>query len=271
MKKFFIIILFILFQFNIFSKNVSIKGKVLENNNFISGVTIFFIDKTDKIFETKSNKNGEYFISIPENIYSINIKKDFYKISENNLKSYSLKKNINIDINLNKSSSFLDGFVVDEKEKPVKNAKLLIKNGENSSIIFSNDEGKFSTYLKPGIFTILVSKYGYSSAASIKEIKKNSEINNLKIKLKSSEFFLQGTVTDGIRALSNIEISLNNKFFKKIATTISDKNGLFYFYSIPLEENFFILINNKKYKFYRTNSFKFNKKNKNKVIFLEKK
>lgn len=272
-NKFFITLLFsfILFQYNTFSKNIFINGFVLNNKIPIPNVSISFINKSDEFFKTKSNEKGEYSICVPENIYLLNIEKDFFRISENNLKNYILKKDSKIDIELKETSSFLDGFVVDKNEKPIKNAKLIIKNGEYSSIIFSDDSGKFSAYIKSGIFTILISKYGYNDFALIKEIKNKSNINDVKIKLKTSDFFLRGTVTNGVQALPNIEISLHNEFFKKIDSTISDKNGLFYFNSIPLEEKFFILINNKNYKLYKSNFFKFNEKNKNKIIFLEKK
>lgn len=272
-NKLFIIIFFsfIFFQQNIFSENIIINGKTLNNKTSISNIHILFIDKADKIFRTTSDSNGEFSIALPKNEYSINIEKAFYRISEENLKNYIFKNNISLNINIKKSSSFLDGFIVDKNEKPIKNAKLIIKNGRFSSKIFSNENGKFSTYLNPGIFTLSISKYGYAETAFIRKIDNNSAIINEKIKLRASEFFLKGTITDGVQALSNIQISLHNEFFKKINSTISDKDGFFYFYNIPLEENFFLLINDKRYKTYRSESFKFNKKIKNKIIFLEKK
>ncbi|MBS9775498.1 MAG: hypothetical protein KGV57_00205 [Fusobacterium sp.] len=273
MKKIYFISLFIisiLFSQNIFSENININGSTKNNEKFIPNVSIFFIDKNDNIFETKSDNSGKFSISIPKNNYSINIAKDFFRISEENLKSYNFKNNNFLDIKLKNSNSFLDGFVVDKNENPIPNARITVKSDNFSSIIFSDVSGKFSTYLKSGIFTILVSKYGYSTIGFIREFKENSNINNKKIILNSFNFFLRGTVTDGISSLKNIEVSLHNKFLKKIDSTVTDKDGIFYFYKIPLEESFFLLVNNKNYKKYKSKPLKFNKKIKNKIIFLEK-
>ncbi|PID66753.1 MAG: hypothetical protein CR959_02435 [Fusobacteriales bacterium] len=273
MKKIFFIslfIIFIIFSQNIFSENINISGNTKNNEEFIPNVSIFFIDKNDNIFETKSDNLGKFSISVPKNNYFINIEKDFFRISEENLKSYNFKNNDFLDIKLESSSSFFDGFVVDKNENPIPNAKIIIKSNNFSSNIFSDNSGKFSTYLKPGIFTFIISKYGYSSTGFIREIKKKSSINNEKVILNSFNFFLKGTVTDGIKSLKNIEVSLHNKFLKKIDSTTTDKDGIFYFYKIPLEENFFLLINNKNYKKYKSKPLKFNKKIKNKIIFLEK-
>ncbi len=271
-KNFFIslFIIFILFSQNIFSENITISGSTKNNEKLISNVSIFFIDKNDNIFETKSDKTGKFSISLPKNNYSINIKKDFFRISEENLKNYNFKINSSLDIILEKSLSFLDGFVVDKNEKPIPNAKITIKSNNFSSILFSDNSGKFSTYLKPGIFTVIVSKYGYSTTGFIRKIKENSSVDNEKVVLNNFNFFLKGTVTDGIKSIKNIEVSLHNKFSKKIDSTTTDKDGIFYFYKIPLEDSFFLLINNKNYKKYKSKPLDFKEKNKNKIIFLEK-
>ncbi len=192
-KKYFIslFIIFILLFENIFSKDIVINGYTKNNNKFISDVTIFFIDQNSSVFETKSDNTGKFSISIPPNKYSINIDKTFFRISERNLKDYDLKNDTFLDIKLESSSSFLDGFVVDKDENPISNAKIIIKYDDFSATIFSDDTGKFSTYLKPEIFTLIVSKYGYSTTCSIREIKANSSISNKKIKLNSFDFFFE--------------------------------------------------------------------------------
>ncbi len=272
-RKFFAIIIFIfIFLGQIsFTKNIIVSGSSLYKKESIADVSIFFMDEEDNIFITKSNSKGEFSISIPENKYYINIEKDFFRISDKNLKEYKFRENDNLDVELEKSNSFLDGFIVDKKNRPVEKAKIIIKNNNVSSTIFSDSSGRFSAYLKPGIFTLLVSKYGYSTTGIVRKIEKNSTLSNEKIKLKSFDFYLKGTIIDGKKALPNIEVSLHNEFFKKIDSVITDKNGDFYFYKIPLGENLILFVNNKKYKIYKSELFNFGKKTENKLILLEKK
>lgn len=249
--KFLFILLNLFFSLISFS-DVIVNGKVKYKNETIGNTYIMFIDALNTIYDTKSDIYGNYSINIPEGSYRINIKKDNFMIKQREIEIFDIFTNKNIDINLSFADSYIEGLIVDENEKPLSFMPVQIKNNDSHFTVMTDNNGYFSSYISSGITSILAIQNGYIETGDIRYINKNSSIKNLKIKLKGKKFFLKGIVSDGIKSLSNVQVSIHDEFFNKIASTVSDEKGYYQFDRVNIEKNAHLFVNIPNYEIFKS-------------------
>ena len=174
------------------------------------------------------------------------------------------------DINLHEIASFIEGRVIDEKGDPIANAGIIVKNGTETSKIETDEFGKFRKKVEAGIVTLICKKDGYLQNGLIRKIDKQSSITNLEIILNKSKFNIQGIVTDGIKALVNIPVTIHDEDINKISTVLSNENGYYEFNGIEGDKDVFISVSDPNYKRFKTPLFRLDKNINDKNLILEK-
>lgn len=259
-----------------FSKkeDVIINGVIKSKENNIGGSEIQFIDNLNRGYSTTSDYLGNFQIKLPKGNYKININKFGYTTKKNNPLIYeftSSAKPYNLTINLDKIPSFVEGRVIDEKRNPIINAQVTIKNGTETFYLKTDEYGKFKKEVSSGIVTLICTKPGFFTNGSVRKIESNSSIPNLEIVLTKTKFNIQGIVTDGVKALPKILITIHDEDINKITSVTSDENGYYEFANIEGDKEVFISVNDPKYKRLKTDLFRLDKNISNFNLILEEK
>lgn len=259
-----------------FSKkeDVIINGVVKSKNNNVGGSEIQFIDNLNRGYSTTSDYLGNFQIKLPKGNYKVNINKFGYTIKKNSPLIYeftSSAKPYNLTINLDKIPSFVEGRVIDEKRNPIINAQVTIKNGAETFYLKTDEYGKFKKEVSSGIVTLICSKPGFFTNGSVRKIESDSSIPNLEIVLTKTKFNIQGVVTDGVKALPKIVVTIHDEDINKITSVTSDENGYYEFANIEGDKEVFISINDPKYKRLKTDLFRLDKNINDFNLILEEK
>ncbi|WP_293960403.1 carboxypeptidase-like regulatory domain-containing protein, partial [uncultured Fusobacterium sp.] len=106
---------------------------------------------------------------------------------------------------------------------------------------------------------------------SVRKIESDSSIPNLEIILTKTKFNIQGIVTDGVKALPKILITIHDEDINKITSVTSDENGYYEFVNIEGDKEVFISVNDPKYKRLKTDLFRLDKNISNFNLILEEK
>lgn len=258
-----------------FSKkdSTTINGIVKCNSNNIGGAEITFIDSLNRGYSVTSDFLGKFKITLPKGNYKIKSKKFGYTNKKDPSLVYDLSstKPYNITINLDQISSYIEGRVIDEKRNPVIDAEIVIKNGAETFYLKTDEFGMFKKDVTSGIVTLICSKPGFITNGSVRKIESDSSIPNLEIILTKTKFYIQGIVTDGVRALPKISINIHDEDINKIATVVSDENGYYEFRDIEGDKEVFISINDPKYERFKTKLFRLDKNINDCNLILEEK
>lgn len=258
-----------------FSKadTVIVTGTVQADNMNIGGTEISFINSRNKGYTVTTDFLGKFTAYIPKGEYRIKTNKFGYSLDKKNAlvyQFYSTGKPYNIIINLHEISSFIEGRVIDEKGSPISKAEITVKNGTETSKIETDEFGKFRKRVDAGIVTLICKKNGFIQNGLIRKIDRQSSITNLEIILNKSKFNVEGVVTDGVKALINIPVTLHDEDINKISTVLSNENGYYEFNGIEGDKDVFISISDPNYKRFKTPLFRLDKNINDKNLILEK-
>lgn len=132
--------------------------------------------------------------------------------------------------------------------------------------IYSKKNGEFSFPYVDGFISIFAEKNGfYGSGASI-FAKKNSNLNKINLILEAKDFFISGSLTDGINFIKNTKIDLYDINKNKIvASTFSNNEGFYNFLDLPFIEKTILIVGN-----YKSEVFCLDKDYLNFNIFFQK-
>lgn len=255
------------------SNTVIVNGTVQADNMNIGGTEISFINSINKSYTVTTDFLGKFTAYIPKGNYRIKTNRFGYSLDKKNALVYefhSTGKPYNITINLHEIASFIEGRVIDEKGDPIANAGIIVKNGTETSKIETDEFGKFRKKVEAGIVTLICKKDGYLQNGLIRKIDKQSSITNLEIILNKSKFNIQGIVTDGIKALVNIPVTIHDEDINKISTVLSNENGYYEFNGIEGDKDVFISVSDPNYKRFKTPLFRLDKNINDKNLILEK-
>lgn len=231
----------------VFSKKdyVVVQGKITNNSSNLGNVVISFTNAENKSFNFITDIFGQYTAYLPPGNYLINAKRFGYTLEKINkiVHTFSFTNNpYSLNLELKELPSFIQGKVIDENGFAIPYPTLFIKNGKDIIEKQGDEFGMFKLEVDSGIVTILAQKHSFFQNGVVRKVEKNSSISNIEIPLKKIRYSITGTITNGIKALPNIQLQLLTEDNNKITTTYSNENGYFEFYKIPGNREVFISI-----------------------------
>lgn len=258
-----------------FSKEntVVVNGTVKSNEMNIGGAEVQFIDSENRGYTFSSDFLGRFTAYLPKGNYRIKANKFGYMADRKNAlvyEFYSSTVPYNISINLTEIPSFIEGRVIDDRGNPVIDADITIKNGTETYHLKADEFGKFRQTVEAGIVTLICNKSGFIQNGAIRKIDSQSSITNLEIILTKTKFNIQGVVTDGVKALANIPISIHDEDINRIATVVSNETGYYEFNNIEGDKDVYISVADPSYKRYRTELFRLDRNINDFNLILEK-
>lgn len=281
-KKLLALILIMLNFFFIYGEKFSIivQCQIKSNNLNIGNADIVFCDVNNTNYKFKSDFLGKVKANIPIGKYKIYIFKDGKEISDKKYeyvfdagREYSLDFNIG-EINKEKETQNktgnTQGIVYDEEKNNISNAMIVLKNSKGTYTIKSDEHGNFKAELPIGITTLICRKEGYLENGTIIKIEKGFSPTNVEIILKKNRYILEGVITDGVRSIKNVNVSVYDPDFNRIQETQSDQYGHYEFLNIIGYNKVYISINHSNFKRYRSELINFENKDNIINIILEK-
>ena len=253
---------------------VTINGIVKANGMNIGGTEVQFVDSQNKGYSVMSDFLGRFTIYLPKGDYRIKTNKFGYKADKRNSLIYEFHSSVkpyNISINLSEISSFVEGRIIDDKGNPVYDADITIKNGTETIHLQTDEFGRFKKTVEAGIVTLICTKPGFIQNGAIRKIDRHSSITNFEIVLNKTKFNIQGVVTDGVKALVNIPVSIHDEDINKIATVVSNENGYYEFNNIEGDKDVYISVSEPSYKRYKSELFRLDRNINDFNLILEKK
>lgn len=148
----------------------TVSGQVMdENSNPIDNVTIEIYDEKDNTVATLyTDENGDFSITLPENVYSIKFVKSGYSSVETSITVERDKITALLDpIIMIANDIGIRGKVVDDAGAPLSEVLIEIKKSNTEDIVTSattDENGEYSITLENGGYDITFSKDGYDSA-----------------------------------------------------------------------------------------------------------
>lgn len=235
-----------------FSKenHVVVKGSIKSGEANIGDVKISFINSENLSYNFTSDIFGNFTAIIPPGKYSIKVERFGYSLADKSSLIYDFSQRVKpyeVKLNLSELPSMIQGRVIDENGNSIPFTHLSVKNGANIFQTSSDDFGMFKFPVKSGIVTILAQKDGYTQNGVVRTIEKDSSITNIEIPLTREKYSISGVVTNGVKALPNVELQLMGEDLNKITSTRTDENGYFEFYKISgnIQVSIYLLENNK--------------------------
>lgn len=228
-----------------FSKknSIKIKGNIHFKGVNMGDVKISFTNSKNISYDFISDIYGKFEGIIPYGRYFLKVEKIGYKLSGPINKIYDFyvpEKQINIE--LSQMPITVSGIVMNEQGNLIPYPEIKIKNESNFMKFVGDKFGKFNIKAYPGIITILAEKDGYIKNGVVRKIENATSLQDIKIKLIKQKYTVSGIVTDGVRALENIDIKLKGEDSKEIASLKTNKYGFFEFYKISARPKIFIEI-----------------------------
>lgn len=271
MHKIKIFLLTLLIATNIFASTVSVKGILKLDDTNLGAVKINFINSQNKIFSTESNIYGDFKIELQNAKYRVEIGNYGYILNKENdiVYDFSDKNKDNfITLNVSEKSSRVSGKVINNNFDPISNSKISLKVNNSNYENWTDQSGNFSFVIPSGIFILTAEYEGFLSQSVVKNIPKASSINNITIILNPVQYAISGVITDGVRALSNIDVSLFSEEGDLITTVTSSENGYYEFLSLNSSNKYYFVINNKNYNKYSSESILLKSNIANRTVIL---
>ncbi|MCS5422679.1 MULTISPECIES: carboxypeptidase-like regulatory domain-containing protein [Psychrilyobacter] len=255
------------------SVQTTIRGVIKNKDQFIGGAKISFTDVGNNSYETMSSFAGEFSINLPPQKYKITLKKPGFILEKNQNLIYdftALEEVYNLILNTEELPSNVEGIVTDDKGRPISNADIMVKNGDEIIHLKSGDFGNFSTPILPGLLFIKVEKDGYKAFGVVTKLERFSTLSGLKISLTPYLSNISGIIGNSFTPLSNLHLTLMNRQGEVVANTISNQNGYYEFSDIKINESYFISVGVQPYKYYYSDVFTLTKDDlTNKNIILQ--
>ena len=223
---------------------IRVEGNVKSNYSNLGAVTVSFTNSQNKSYQFSTDIFGKFIAYLPPDNYSVNAERFGYTLDKKNKIIYNFssdRKSYKLDLNLIELPCFIQGKVVDENNHVIPYPKIFIKNGENIIQGEGDEFGMFKFQVNSGIITVLAQKHSFFQNGVVRKVEKNSSITNIEITLSKVRYSITGVITDGIKALNNIELQLMNEDNSKITSVTSDENGFFEFYKTPGDKKVFII------------------------------
>lgn len=237
---------------NIKRETFLISGKVITEKAFLGGVTINFDDGFGNIFTTKTNIEGDYSVSLPENNYMVKAEKIGYQL----LGEHSIFVNENsgnYNINMGEIGSYLSGIIVDQDNKPLKNVEVTFGSSLSESLtVESNELGLFKAQVPKGMVLIRASKDGYYSSGTLKRVENYSTMEGIKIELKQKVGLIKGYLVNNIKAAENFNLKLFNSNGEFLGNSKTNEKGFYEFASLPIWDKYYISIEKNEKEYYRS-------------------
>jgi len=238
--------------------HATVKGFIKNNNQFIGGVKIDFIDVNNNSYETISTFAGDFSINLPPQKYRIVLKKPGFVIqeSQNLIYDFTIPNEIyNLSLDAEELLSNIQGTIVDKKNNPIPNANISIKNGDYFIELKSDLFGNFETSILPGLLFIKVEKEGYKSFGLVTKLGRFSSISGLEISLDPILANISGTISSSFSPKKNIQLTLRDEKGEVVATSLSNEHGFYEFYDIKVNQKYFISVGTQDYKHYYSKPF----------------
>lgn len=226
-----------------------VKGKVTSNGLNLGSTHVSFTNSENISYNFISNILGEFTAYLPKGKYKITAERIGYSLNKKNSIIYDFTNTTlpyNIKLELDELPSSISGRAVDELGNSIPYPKFTFKNGNNFFSITGDEFGMFRTPVSSGIVTVIAQKPGYLQNGIVRKIENNSSITNIEIPLTREKYSISGIVTDGIKALKNVEVELRGEDLEKIASTTTDENGFYEFYKFPSNLKVFVGVSENK-------------------------
>lgn len=254
-------------------KSIFIEGNILENDTPVENIKITFVDSMGREYSTTSLSDGKYSLNLPpENYFLMSSQFGYEILSENNSFNFSKPDmSYKIPISIKKSTGKIKGKVLSDNGHPVPEAEILVSNGKESKMIFSDKNGNFTIFLKEGLTSMKISKDGYDSRGFIRNFSRKDTVSLKTFTLNKKTYFISGTVTNDILPIREFEIYLfsqNGSLLDKVTT---NENGNFKFLNIRNQDVYIYIPESELYEEYKSPIFFMEKNFSNKVISLNKK
>lgn len=245
-----ILSLFLLIVTITLSETINVKGTLKFKDINLGGVKIEFIASDNSILTTESDIFGNFEIKLPNKKYRVGIADYGYKIEEKQDIIYDFtntQKTYFLEFSLLEKNGFISGKVLSKNLMPISNSEISIKYGTNKKTLNTDYNGNFSVELPPGIVTLTFNSEGFQDVTIVKNLPRASSIKNLLITLKPLRYKISGIVSDGVKSLSNIDISIYNLDGELMATVKTSETGYYEFLELEGYKEFYIKINNPNY------------------------
>jgi hypothetical protein len=251
----------------------TVEGVIKNNGQFIGGAKLIFTDVDNNSYETSTTFVGEFSIHLPPQKYKITLHKPGFIIQHNQNLIYDFttpEKNYYFTLNTEELLSGIQGSIIDTDGKPISNVNIMIKNGDTTIDLISDNFGVFSTSILPGLLFIKAEKPGYKSFGLVTKLERFSSLSGLKVILQPNLSSISGTVGSSFSPKENIQLTLRDESGQIVANAISNKNGYYEFPDININHKYFISVGAQSYKYYYSKKFTLGQKDlKNKNIILE--
>lgn len=142
-------------------------------------------------------------------------------------------------------SNIISGKITDTSGQPLSNVLIRAVNDKKLVEIYSKKNGEFSFPYTEGIISIFVEKDGFYGAGTSIFTKENSDSKKINLKLEKKNFFLSGSLANGINFIKNAKVDLYDVDKRKvIASTTSNDEGFYNFSDLPFIKNAILKVNN---------------------------
>lgn len=237
-------------------KFVEIKGRVFYKNSSFGGVKLAFEAQNGSKYWSSTNILGEFSITLPQNIYKVYSYKKGYKQKENlEINTRDFKSLENLEIKLVEIPSLIKGYVFDNRNRPMVNTKLNIKNNDIEKVVYTDMDGYYQLEVERGLVFVRANKKGYSPSGAIERVEFFSKKRMNDIFLQELNSSIRGHISSGIRSLRNIRVALYDSNGDFVKSVHSNNRGYYVFEDIMIDKEYYLIIDSPQHKLYKSKRF----------------
>lgn len=142
-------------------------------------------------------------------------------------------------------SNIISGKITDTSGQPISNTLIYTINNSKLTKIHSKKNGEFSFPYTEGIISIFAKKDGFYGTGTSIFAKKNSVFKKINLKLEAKNYFISGSIANGVNFIKNTKIDLYDiDKGKIIASTTSNDDGFYNFSDLPFIKNAVLKVKN---------------------------
>lgn len=240
---------------------IELKGLVSLGNATFGGVDLILENILGDKYSVTTNIKGEFSVFLPQNIYKIIVNKKGYKQKEEleiNTKYFGELESLKIE--LAEIPSVIKGYVFDDRNRPMQNTKLNIKNNDVEKVTYTNMDGYYELEVEKGLVFVRAEKLGYAPSGTIERVEFFSKKRMKDIVLQELTSSIRGHVSTSINSLKNVRISLyeeNGKFVKNVDI---NNRGYYIFNDVMIHKKYYLSVDSPNYIPYKSEVFKLSEK-----------
>ena len=235
-----------------------VSGYTRLKESLIGGVDIYFKNENGKLYSSRSTLSGKFSAELPPGKYTVKTQKPGYEfnLGNDNVFEFSEPDKIyNLDITLKEVPSIIRGLVVDRRGFPIQDAEVLVRIEDSEKTFQTDSKGNFSGEVGYGVAFIKIEKNGFRPYGTIKKVERFSTMNNLRFSLNPYLSSVSGFLTDGVKPLKNIKLSLYDGEDRFTASSLSGENGYYEFPDLNISKEYYIKVSDSDYFEYSSKKF----------------